>query len=268
MNDRLFPARPILAVSAAVFRKGRVLIVRRARVPLLGHFSLPGGARRGRRDNGRRARPGAHGRGRRRGGDHRLQPACGSDFHEASRIRTHFVIAPFVARWTRSEPRLSDEVGAVDWIDLAAGLPSPTTPELGEISCARGADRRSDRYRRKMTVDIQPDVAKGRISGSSRCNDKNAQIPAIPPKARRTAHGPKASFERRSRFLSSSESFHIDTSGFGRVFVLGSVAAEVRHGRDPEARRDLGCRRRRLQRGSPAPTRIALSRGCERCAAI
>jgi hypothetical protein len=27
----------------------------------------------------------------------------------------------------------------------------------------RGADRRSDRYRRKMTVDIQPDVAKGRI---------------------------------------------------------------------------------------------------------
>ncbi len=43
MNDRLFPVRPILAVSAAVFRKGRVLIVRRARAPLLGHFSLPGG---------------------------------------------------------------------------------------------------------------------------------------------------------------------------------------------------------------------------------
>jgi 8-oxo-dGTP diphosphatase len=43
MNDRLFPARPILAVSAAVFRQARVVIVRRARVPLLGHFSLPGG---------------------------------------------------------------------------------------------------------------------------------------------------------------------------------------------------------------------------------
>jgi hypothetical protein len=28
---------------------------------------------------------------------------------------------------------LSDEVDAVDWIDPAAGLPSPTTPELGEI---------------------------------------------------------------------------------------------------------------------------------------
>jgi len=43
MNDRLFPLRPILAVSAAVFRQGRVLIVRRARAPLIGHFSLPGG---------------------------------------------------------------------------------------------------------------------------------------------------------------------------------------------------------------------------------
>ena len=43
MNDRLFPTRPILAVSAAVFRDGRALIIRRARAPLLGHFSLPGG---------------------------------------------------------------------------------------------------------------------------------------------------------------------------------------------------------------------------------
>jgi hypothetical protein len=29
-------------------------------------------------------------------------------------------IASFVARWIRSEPRVRDEVGAVDWIDLAA----------------------------------------------------------------------------------------------------------------------------------------------------
>jgi 8-oxo-dGTP diphosphatase len=43
MNDRLFPTRPILAVSAAVFRDDRALVIRRARAPLLGHFSLPGG---------------------------------------------------------------------------------------------------------------------------------------------------------------------------------------------------------------------------------
>ena len=54
-------------------------------------------------------------------------------FHEGSRIRTHFVIASLVARWTRGEPRLSDEVDAVDWIDPNGPLPSPTTPELGEV---------------------------------------------------------------------------------------------------------------------------------------
>ena len=44
MNDRLYPARPILAASVAVFRDGRVLIARRARSPLRGLYSLPGGA--------------------------------------------------------------------------------------------------------------------------------------------------------------------------------------------------------------------------------
>jgi hypothetical protein len=48
-------------------------------------------------------------------------------------VRTHFVIASFVARWTRGEPRLSEEVDAVDWIDPAGPLPSPTTPELADV---------------------------------------------------------------------------------------------------------------------------------------
>jgi ADP-ribose pyrophosphatase YjhB (NUDIX family) len=42
-EDRLYPARPILAVSVAVFREGRVLVGRRARPPMAGRFSLPGG---------------------------------------------------------------------------------------------------------------------------------------------------------------------------------------------------------------------------------
>ena len=133
MNDRLFPLRPILAVSAAVFRQGRVLIVRRARAPLIGHFSLPGGgvevgetlaaalARELMEEVGVKAE------------------IIGFNRHveaiipEGERIRAHFVIASFVARWTGGEPRLSDEVDAIDWIDPAGVLPSPATPELGEI---------------------------------------------------------------------------------------------------------------------------------------
>lgn len=133
MNDRLFPVRPVLAVSAAVFRQGRVLIVRRARAPLLGHFSLPGGgveagetlaaalARELEEEVGVEAEI--------LGFNRHVEAIA----YEGDRIRTHFVIASFVARWTSGEPRLSDEIDAVDWIDPAGPLPTPTTPELAEV---------------------------------------------------------------------------------------------------------------------------------------
>jgi 8-oxo-dGTP diphosphatase len=133
MNDRLFPLRPILAVSAAVFREGRVLIVRRARAPLIGHFSLPGGgvevgetlaeavARELMEEVGVKAEIIAFNR------------HVEAIIPEGERIRAHFVIASFVARWTSGEPRLSDEVDAIDWIDPALAPPSPATPELEEI---------------------------------------------------------------------------------------------------------------------------------------
>ena len=133
MNDRLFPARPILAVSAAVFRQGRVLIARRARAPLIGHFSLPGGgvevgetlaealARELEEEVGVKAEIIAFNR------------HVEAIIPEGDRIRAHFVIASFVARWTSGNPRLSDEVDAVDWIDPEGALPSPTTPGLAEI---------------------------------------------------------------------------------------------------------------------------------------
>ena len=139
MNDRLFPLRPILAVSAAVFRQGRVLIVRRARAPLVGHFSLPGGgvevgetlaaalARELMEEVGVKAEIIAFNR------------HVEAIIPEGERIRTHFVIASFVARWTSGEPRLSDEVDAVDWIDPAGVLPSPATPELAGV--LKGAAR-------------------------------------------------------------------------------------------------------------------------------
>jgi 8-oxo-dGTP diphosphatase len=133
MNDRLFPARPILAVSAAVFRRGRVLIVRRARAPLIGHFSLPGGgvevgetlaeavARELMEEVGVEAEIVAFNR--------HVEAIA----HEGERVQAHYVIASFVAHWTSGEPRLSDEVDAIDWIDAEAAPPSPATPELAEV---------------------------------------------------------------------------------------------------------------------------------------
>ena len=40
-----YPDRPILAVSAAIIRNGRVLLTQRARGPANGVWTMPGGAR-------------------------------------------------------------------------------------------------------------------------------------------------------------------------------------------------------------------------------
>lgn len=41
---RAFPPRPIFGVGAVIFQKQAVLLIQRGRAPLLGHWSLPGGA--------------------------------------------------------------------------------------------------------------------------------------------------------------------------------------------------------------------------------
>ena len=143
-NDRLYPARPILAVSGAVFRDGRVLVTRRAREPMLGRYSLPGGvveigetlAQAFRRELdeevGIEAEIVAFNR--------HVEPIVRND---DGRVRAHFVIASFVARWRRGEPRLSDEVDAFDWIEPSACASLWTTPELPDIVSAAARIERS-----------------------------------------------------------------------------------------------------------------------------
>jgi 8-oxo-dGTP diphosphatase len=133
MNDRLYPARPILAVSMAVFRHGRALVVRRARAPMIGHFSLPGGVV----EIGERLAAAAQRELREEVGLEAEIIAFNRHVEaierEGERVRTHYVIASFVARWTSGEARASDEIDAFDWIDPDAPGPYPATPQLGEI---------------------------------------------------------------------------------------------------------------------------------------
>lgn len=43
-DDRRYPPRPILGVGALIFEGDRILLVQRGKAPLLGYWSLPGGA--------------------------------------------------------------------------------------------------------------------------------------------------------------------------------------------------------------------------------
>jgi 8-oxo-dGTP diphosphatase len=108
------PQRPQLAVSAAIFRDDRVLLVRRARAPGKGFYSLPGG----------RVEFGES-----------LHTALHREVDEETAIRIeiiglagwrevlpgtsgggHYLIMSFAARWAALEPVLNDEHDDFKWL--------------------------------------------------------------------------------------------------------------------------------------------------------
>ena len=123
------PPRPQLAVSAAIFRDGKVLLVRRARSPGKGFYSLPGG----------RVEFGES-----------LHQALSREVDEETSLKIdivglagwrevlpaaggggHYLIMSFAARWLANEPALNDEhddfkwlpAGALGDLKLTGGLP-------------------------------------------------------------------------------------------------------------------------------------------------
>ena len=127
MTSPVPPARPQLAVSGAIFRDGRVLVVRRARSPGKGFYSLPGG----------RVEFGES-----------LHTALRREVDEETGLRIeilglagwrevlpanggggHYVIVSFAARWAAGEPVLNDEHDDFKWID---------PDRLGDLSVTGG----------------------------------------------------------------------------------------------------------------------------------
>jgi 8-oxo-dGTP diphosphatase len=128
------PVRPQLAVSGAIFRDGRLLLVRRARSPAQGFYSLPGG----------RVEFGES-----------LHTALHREVDEETGLRIeilglagwrevlpgdsgggHYVIMSFAARWTALEPVLNDEHDDFKWIDPDALGELKVTGGLQEVIAA------------------------------------------------------------------------------------------------------------------------------------
>jgi 8-oxo-dGTP diphosphatase len=107
-------ARPQLAVSAAIFRDGKVLLVRRARSPGKGFYSFPGG----RVEFGETLQTALH-----REVDEetalRIEIVGLSGWREVVPSKPghgHYVILSFAARWTGGEPVLNDELDDFKWL--------------------------------------------------------------------------------------------------------------------------------------------------------
>ena len=136
-ESRTYPARPYLAVSAAIFRDGRVLIVRRARPPAQGLHTLPGGGV----ELGETLEQAVI-REVREETSLDIEPLALAGYREAiardagGRIERHFVILPFAARWIAGEIALNEELAEARWLlpPELAGL--KTTEGLADIVAA------------------------------------------------------------------------------------------------------------------------------------
>ena len=114
MTSPIQPSHPQLAVSAAIFRDGKILLVRRARSPGQGFYSLPGG----------RVEFGES-----------LHAALHREVDEETGLKIeimglagwrevlpgdagggHYLIMSFAARWIAKEPLLNEELDDFKWL--------------------------------------------------------------------------------------------------------------------------------------------------------
>ncbi|WP_159011925.1 NUDIX hydrolase [Bradyrhizobium sp. S69] len=136
MIDSIPPSHPQLAVSAAIFRDGKILLVRRARSPGKGFYSLPGG----------RVEFGEA-----------LLTALTREIDEETALRVeivglagwreilpgtggggHYLIMSFAARWSAGEPRLNDELDDFKWLAPDALGDLTVTDGLEDVIAAAG----------------------------------------------------------------------------------------------------------------------------------
>ena len=114
MTSSLQPSHPQIAVSAAIFREGKILLVRRARSPAKGFYSLPGG----RVEFGESLHAALH---REVAEETALKIdiaglAAWREVMPAGEGTGHYVILSFAARWSAGEPDLNEELDDYLWL--------------------------------------------------------------------------------------------------------------------------------------------------------
>ena len=114
MASPVQPSHPQVAVSAAIFRGDRILLVRRARSPARGYYSLPGG----RVEFGESLHAAVH-----REVDEetalKIEIVGLAGWREVvpeSAGSGHYLIMSFAARWIAGEPVLNDELDDFRWL--------------------------------------------------------------------------------------------------------------------------------------------------------
>ncbi|HUA91264.1 MAG TPA: NUDIX hydrolase [Terracidiphilus sp.] len=117
--QREYPSAPIVGIGAVVVERGRVLLVRRGREPLKGHWTLPGGVL----EVGESLTAGVAREVMEETGLHveaiELVELVDRIHREEGRVRYHYVIADYLCRVTGGVLQAASDADAVRWVERA-----------------------------------------------------------------------------------------------------------------------------------------------------
>ena len=131
VTSPVHPMHPQLAVSAAIFRDDKILLVRRARSPAKGFYSLPGG----RVEFGETLHAALHREVDEETGL-KIEIIGLAGWREVVPGATgggHFLIMSFAARWKAGEVVLNDELDDFRWLEPDAIGDLKVTGGLSEV---------------------------------------------------------------------------------------------------------------------------------------
>jgi mutator protein MutT len=135
-SERLYPKRPMVGVGAVVVRGGDVLLERRGQPPAQGSWSLPGGLV----DIGERLEDAVR---------REVREECGIEIEvgpllgvfeplvvdEDGRVRYHYVVLDYLARYVSGEVVIGDDAAELRWApfdELESYALLPATREMIE----------------------------------------------------------------------------------------------------------------------------------------
>lgn len=134
MSDREYPTRPFIGIGIVVIKGNHVLLCQRGKPPNVGSWTLPGGAQ----ELGETCELAAR---------RELQEECGLEVgplhfcahvdtirrDEDGRIRFHYTILDFAARWVAGDPIAGSDVMSAEWAPMNALEPYDLWSEAHRI---------------------------------------------------------------------------------------------------------------------------------------
>jgi ADP-ribose pyrophosphatase YjhB (NUDIX family) len=134
VSDREYPTRPFIGIGIVVIKGNHVLLCQRGKPPNVGSWTLPGGAQ----ELGETCELAAR---------RELQEECGLEVgplhfcahvdtirrDEDGRIRFHYTILDFAARWVAGDPIAGSDVMSAEWAPMNALEPYDLWSEAHRI---------------------------------------------------------------------------------------------------------------------------------------